>query len=409
MQSPARASLVDRPFRSLFAALFLVFTLFGATVTVIGAALPRILAEFGWSYGAAGLVMAMGSVGNFAISWLVGRFIGRIGARAALLSGLGLCALGLASFALLPSVALNAGLYFIVGAGQGFLETGVNWSVLRMGREGSSRAMSLMHGAFALGAVLAPLAAGAFLASGGGVGLLYRGAALLCLLMGLALILLPMERLGRDDASGPAAEAGPQGAPEGRGMLAGLGAFALFLYVGAEIGLSNWCAEFFVRALGATEALGALAVSLFWAGLLAGRFGLPLAFPRARLERQLVVLCLGFAASLALLWLCALPGASAPILLPTASFLAFVAGLAASGIYPFVISLLGAANPRSPGPAIGFAATGGGIGAFFFPFAMSGIASAWGIHAGFGFYALTAAAAAAAAIALARAFLRRRP
>lgn len=427
-------SLVERSFRTAYAALFLVFVLFGATVTVIGAALPRILADFGWSYGSAGLVMAMGSVGSFATSWLVGRLVGRIGARATLLAGMGLSTLGLAPFALIPSVALNTFLYFLVGAGQGFLETGVNWSVLRMDRGGSGRAMSLMHGAFALGAVLGPLATGALLGAGAPVVLIYRGAAIASLLLGILLALLPLGRLGRDAATGrggkktaasegvaaaeggaadeaaPAATAGTGAPRPGHGAIAWLGALALFLYVGAEIGVSNWAAELFVRALGSSLGFGALAVSLFWAGLLAGRFGIPVFLPRVRQESLILVLSSGFALAVGLLALTGFLGAgtvarglgTGTVTVGVAAALVLLAGLGASGIYPAAMSLIGGAARETPGPAIGFAATGGGVGAFLFPFAMSGIATAWGVLAGFGFYALTAIAGAFAAHALVR-------
>jgi hypothetical protein len=42
-------ALIDRSFRGLFIALFAVFTLFGASMTVVGASLPKILADFSWS------------------------------------------------------------------------------------------------------------------------------------------------------------------------------------------------------------------------------------------------------------------------------------------------------------------------------------------------------------------------
>ena len=65
------------------------------------------------------------------------------------------------------------------------------------------------------------------------------------------------------------------------------------------------------------------------------------------------------------------------------------------------MTLAGQAFPNHQGPAIGFAATGGAVGCFVFPFAMSGISSGAGLVAGFGFYALIAILGAAAAIALA--------
>jgi nitrate/nitrite transporter NarK len=62
-----------------------------------------------------------------------------------------------------------------------------------------------------------------------------------------------------------------------------------------------------------------------------------------------------------------------------------------------VITLLCACFPQSAGQAIGFAASGGGIGSFLFPFIMAAIAQRWGIRTGFATYALLAAAMVLAA------------
>ena len=45
------ASLVEPRDRPAFLALFAVFMVFGTSMTIIGAALPRILADFNWSSG----------------------------------------------------------------------------------------------------------------------------------------------------------------------------------------------------------------------------------------------------------------------------------------------------------------------------------------------------------------------
>lgn len=54
-----------------------------------------------------------------------------------------------------------------------------------------------------------------------------------------------------------------------------LGFFALFVYVGVELGISNWIAEYFVSVFKA-PIRAPFMVSLFWAGLLMGRFGIPI-------------------------------------------------------------------------------------------------------------------------------------
>jgi MFS family permease len=89
---------------------------------------------------------------------------------------------------------------------------------------------------------------------------------------------------------------------------------------------------------------------------------------------------------------------------PPALILGFVAvaatGLGASCFYPSALTILGEAFPEAMAPTIGFATTGGAMGAFVFPFIMSGIASGAGLRAGYAFYAFLAALSAALSFAL---------
>ena len=71
--------------------------------------------------------------------------------------------------------------------------------------------------------------------------------------------------------------------------------------------------------------------------------------------------------------------------------LLFLAGLGCSIYYPTVMTLVGKCFPLAQSQAVGFAATGGGIGSFLFPFLMSSIAQSWGILAGFATYGVFAA------------------
>ena len=61
-----------------------------------------------------------------------------------------------------------------------------------------------------------------------------------------------------------------------------------------------------------------------------------------------------------------------------------------------------------PGGAIGFAATGGGVGSFVFPLLMSALSQGWGIRAGFATYAVFAVAMTLAAAGLVLSAVKRR-
>jgi fucose permease len=366
-------SIIARDHRPAFAVLFASFVLFGTSVTVIGAALPRVLADFHWDYLSAGFVIASGSLGCFLSAYFAGRVVDRIGFRPAMAIGLALDAFGLLAFATTSSAPLNALLYFLVGVGQGFIEVAVNWSIVKMVPVSSGRPMSLMHGAFSIGAVAGPVAMGAIIAGAIPWVFTYR------MIGGLFLALLALSFLvpvrGLEGSAGPQAH---HRAELHREPTFWLGFLVLLLYVGVETGLSNWMGEFFVAALGATAATGAFAVSAFWTGLLAGRFGLPLLHSGSRQDGVLKVLGSILLGSTVLLAVVGFIGGT-----PIAFLGSALAGFGCSCVYPVSISLVGEAFPEAQGEAMGFAAAGGGLGAFLFPLATAYVAKSWGIRAGY--------------------------
>lgn len=376
-------SLVEKPFRVLYAVLFVVFALFGTSMTIIGATLPKILADFGWDYVTAGAIIAAGAIGYFVSIYVSGFLVTAIGPRLTMIAGLALDIVGLALFAIVPSPLANLVLYLGVGLGQGGIELVVNWCTLLMDRSASGRAMNLMHGAFAVGAFVGPFVIGMLMKASLPWTLIYRGISGLFALLALAMLAMPFGKI----TGGEERKSESKGAGLARHPAYWLGFLALLVYVGIELGVSNWVAEYFVTVFGVDAPTGSFMVSLFWAGLLAGRFGVPILYRGTRQGAVLMVLSLTMGVSvlpLALVGFFAAGGA----LFPVAAALVFLAGLGCSCVYPIVVTLLGGAFPEAQSRAIAFASTGGGIGSFAFPFLMSGISAAWGIRAGFMTYAV---------------------
>jgi fucose permease len=397
-------ALIAKPMRGLFFSLFGTFTLFGTSMTIVGAALPKILGEFRWSYAAAGAVIAASAVAYFLSSVASGKVMNRIGAKATLVIGLSACVIGLAFFAASPSFLLNLLLNLLIGSGQGLIEPAVNWSALKMDEDGAGRPMNLLHGSFSIGAVAGPLVLGLLMATGLSWTLLFRLIAILFALLAVALAAMPFSLLGSMDA--PKGARSPHGRTS-RGPAFYLGFACLLLYVGVEIGISNWIAEYFVRIFGAAPALASLSVSLFWGGILAGRFGVPALYRGSRLEAGLVavsLLLIAATVALCVLGYLGLPGM--PLWIPAG--LTFLAGLGCSTVYPTVISLVGFSCKGYQAEAVSFSVSGGGVGLFAFPFLMSWISQGFGIRAGFASYALTAILTAVACAALARNFAKER-
>jgi fucose permease len=342
--------------------------------------------NFHWNYLAAGIVLGAGAVAYFLSTFAAGYLVKHWGPKPTILLGLGLVVAGLAFFATTPGPLPNTALSALIGLGQGGVEVGVNWSTLRIDTRNTGRPMNLMHGAFAVGAILGPLAVSLLMQSGLDWIAVYRGMAVIFVLLALLVAfaaLPPVERKAADGAETPERlSANPA---------YWLSFFALFLYVGVELGVSNWVAEYFVATFAYAPDAGAMLVSLFWLGLLAGRFGIPLLYKGSRSDAVLVGLSALATVSIGLLTLLGYAAHTA-ITNEVGRGLVFLAGLGCSIYYPTVMTLLGQCFPRAQSQAIGFAATGGGIGSFIFPFLMSAIAQNWGIQAGFATYGIFAVA-----------------
>jgi fucose permease len=394
--------LVEKRFRLLYAAMFAVFTLFGASMTVIGATLPKIFTDFRWSYAIAGTVMAAGSIGYFLSTYLAGILLAAWGIRLTLSAGLMLISFGLALFAASPGPVLNILLYFLVGVGQGSIELAVDWSTLRMEGPGGGRAMNMMHGAFSVGAFTGPLIIALLMSTSLPWTLIYRGVSLLFFFVLVIVQFLPLRELGKDRGHTP----GQRRRDLFRHPAYWLGFLALFVYVGVELGVSNWIAEYFVTVFGTSVPTGSFMVSLFWAGLLAGRFGVPLFLRAPARGKILVSMSILMAAAIILLALSGFWGQSSggqSSVVVIAGVLVILAGFGCSIVYPTVMSIVGDIFPHTQSEAVGFAAMGGGIGAFVFPYLMSGLSTAWGIRTGFLTYAVFSVAVVAANMALVRA------
>ena len=368
-------SYIEKDLRSVFYALLFSFIIFGVSLTIIGATLPKIIADFNWSYISTGIVLSAGSIGYFASSFISGILLHKIGPRRVIVIGLALQFLGLLFFASTPFVLLNLLLILMIGFGQGGTEVVVNFSVVRIEKGGKSRLMNLMHAAFSVGAVIGPYMFIMLMRAELGWQMIYRIIAFVSLIMAGIFWFLPFSKLtdGGEKADSSVKIRNLIGNP-----VLILSFLILLIYVGSELGVSNWVSEYYVKYFGSSVNAGAFMVSIFWIGLLAGRLGASFFYKGSRPE--IVALGLAIICTVSLTFALFM---KSPII---AGICFCLAGLGYSAIYPLIMALVGRYFSHAQGAAVGFAATGGGIGSFVFPFIMSAIAQAFGIHKGFFFY-----------------------
>jgi fucose permease len=380
--------------RRLFALLFAGFVVYGGVFTVYGATVPRVISDFGWSYVVTGLVLAAGSAGFFISTFVTGLVVEGSRSKAVYVAGLAICAVSVFMFARWPSPVINLVLSFCVGLGQGIIEVVTNYETVRLEASGQSRMMNLLHAGFSAGAISGPVAVGALMGTGGA----WQSAfpALGALVAVLALVALAVRF--------PAAETGAHHGTRGglallRQPILILLCAVIILYVGSEMGATNWVSEYFVRELDASAPIAAFAVSALWLGLLAGRAFLWVTWRSGKQEKLLLVLALACIAGL--IGFVAVRRGQ----VVAAMSLVFALGLAYSGIYPLSVAVAGRVFRSSA--AVGMIGTSAGLGSFSFPFVLAGIAQGAGLRAGFLMLAVLPLGIAAVSLVLIRLLPRR--
>jgi fucose permease len=363
---------VNTKLKRLYLLLILNFLFFGASLTIIGASLPKIIADYQWSYIQTGIVLAAGAVGYFLSTFVSGFLIRRYGLNAVLTGGLAVTSLSCLLFGFLPLFWLNAVFNLMIGAGQGGIEVVVNSSVVRMEREGEQHLMGYVHAAFSGGAVVGPLGVGSLLTSGIGWRGAFIGVGVFFGLLAVSAVFYPFSRIETSNI-----ESKGKRKIENPSVIV-LGTAIILTYVGVEVGISNWIGEYSSSSLALSPERASLVVALFWFGMLCGRAIFPLLFKKMNGAVELFLLSLFTTLSAAAIGL-------VPVT-ELAVAAVFAAGAGCSSIYPLVMLLVGRKVRGNESVGLGIVATGGGVGGFVFPFIMSAISQAFGIKTGFLFF-----------------------
>ena len=313
---------------SLFAAMVLA----GIATTMLGPLLPRL--ESRWQIGdaAAGLLFAALFLASVVTGALVGPLALRFGHVSLVRCGLVLSSLGTAMLAMSPwPEAIGA--VAMIGCGLGLSVPAANLGVT------GARTVMLVNFAWSIGAVGGPL----LLAS-------FPDAFLWSLSVAMAFAsagsFRALARVAKTSGNGKAVMS----------RTTVLTAIFVFLYVGVESSLDGWLSSYASRNSG-TRDLWAALPSVFWAGILIGRFLATLA-----LLRLVPASLLGACLVIAFGGTCLLLGASRPwaILVATA-----VTGLGLAPIFPLAVSRYSESAKAEKSAGLVFAA--GGLGGASIP------------------------------------------
>jgi len=256
--------------RLLFYTLFLAYICAGIISILPGPTLPLLakhtsvpLAIAGWAFTSSATGFVLGAF----IAGIVGS---RSNAKYALMAGLGIMACAGIVTSWTHSFSLLLATQFIMGLGFGFLDVSVNVIVSLSFKDTLGETLNNLHSSYGIGALLAPLflslvlqlthdAIGAF-ATGSLVGF-------------IVIFLLIRQQIPTAAKQNKTGQQQNISAPLSvfRQPLLWLMALQLCLYVGAEVGFSNWIVTAVSQSAVISLVLAAPAATAFWLGLTIGR------------------------------------------------------------------------------------------------------------------------------------------
>ena len=251
----------------LMTATLFVFFVSGASSMLMGNLMPFLREMYGISYARAGLLLSLPSWGNLASIFITGYMPTYIGRRKTVLItsvwmavAFILVTFGIGGAALLPVACL------MIGIARGGNTNFSNTMMSTLPGKKAAVGYNLLHGAFAVGAVLSPLALIACTKGNpNGWQIMTAGIIVLCLVQVTvyAKMALPVENITKSIKSVDRSFLGNKSF--------WLGAAILFFYISAEYAIVNWLVTYFKDTGVLSAEVSQLMSSLLWVVIFIGR------------------------------------------------------------------------------------------------------------------------------------------
>ena len=300
-----------------------LFTFFasGAASQPLGSFIPFLRQTYGFSYDLSGILLSCQSIGNLAAVFIAGILPSLLGRRRSILATAVWMAVGYLIFVSgLGAAPLLIAACLMTGIARGGNSNFANTMVSTLPGDKATRGYNLLHGAFAMGALLSPLVLVAVVRVWPDAG--WRVVAgLLCLLCVSQLVVyarmpLPEEKQARGIKT------------VDRSFLRirqfWLGSFMLFCYISTEYAIVGWLVTYFQDAGYLSADLSQMMNSLLWLVIFCGRMIGAAITGKISRNKLLLIDGFGLFAFFMLLFFSRTPGLIVPALMGTGLFMATI-------------------------------------------------------------------------------------
>lgn len=329
----------------------IAFTFVGISATVIASTLEALSAYLGIEIQHGGIFTAAFFIGSTLGIFSGGLLLDRITSRPVSMTGGGLAGAGLFALALTPSGGLILGILSVIGlgVGYGFLVVCGNGLAPRYNPINPARELSAINFFFGLGAIAGPQIANIAFRLGDFKTMYVLVAIFAWAIAGVFAFMPNLPPIAKSATTVKIAWVGliPFG-------------LMLFVYVGVEMGFATWISPQMTLVASSSVAMGALGISLFWAGLTAGRFFASIIAGRVA-NKLLLLLGIGMV-GVGVLSVLLFPAIEGVLLI-----LSFVVGFGCAPIFPLAITILNTRYPHGFGAVSGVIIAVGNSGAVVLP------------------------------------------
>ena len=343
--------------RVTFYGFYFAFWILGISATLLGVNGESLTQQFNMPLEDSGIFISLQGLGSTITILFIGIAYNYYHPRFLLLSGPVLLALGCGMIGIAETQIIAILGTLLLGLGFGALLAGPNIIIPTLNKGKSTGALNALNMFFGIGAVTGPQIVNLAMRFND-----YRLSFLFCALGSIivtivfSLIKLP-QTLNDDDTSVGSL----------RTMWANISwviilpfSILLLLYVGTEVGFGAWLYTQMTRVAGATESGATLIVSLFWGGIVLGRFLASTFARKIRAEHLLLltIATIGIATGFLLTF-------SDSVIISAMS--AFIVGVGCGPVFPTTLAIVSDTYPRLFVLSSGIIIAIGNIGAMIIP------------------------------------------
>lgn len=303
-----------------------IMFLFAISSTMVGSLMPDILEKYALSNIQVGYIGAVQNVGSIAAMILGFILADRFPKLKMIILFFTIYAFVITGIGRAPVYPILLVLFLLLGMASSCLNLLLSAFVSEEYGERRTTCLNLLHGLFSLGSLAGPIYAGILVGCGYAWNRSFTGIGLICVVMLALFLFLALnfkERGGRYKRGGISWEL----LKDRRFLLLTLFGTFFMCYQG---GVGSWIALYLQKGLGCAPAYSSLALTLFWTGIMCGRFLQPLIGRMMNYEKWMLFSCAASVPLYMIAFLAEEPQAVVLVLL--------LAGILLGAVYPSILA-----------------------------------------------------------------------